>query len=444
MADRGWTAAYGEWGAPPSQWGLLRHQDQLYKKWQREQPEEVARLEALTAGVVREAEMRARMRIPPEYVRLHVSCAAPLHATWRLRIARTLTGGVGDDLSGGRPPERYRLVSEQLAFALSRTHAGRVDAKLGAGPVSIGVLSLASPDERRRRAESNRQLDGLRVAERRRAVAPPLPASRRCSRCSFTPARFYIHSAALSPPHSCTPRATSDSQVQQLLSERRGLFSVHCTIEPSPWWQSAQPRISLRYARELAIGTSDGEGFRTVVPHGEADDARAFAPLPLPPPPAAAAASAYGPYARGAPPARSRAGNPEMPAASTAPPRRRRRCDAGERDRTLSPHSLCGDATRRRRRLRRRRRRPPPPIRTLRRTLRARCQGSRRRRRRDDDDGAGRRARRRRAARRRRVAALPPRRSGSCSAPSPATAASAAAARRRAATATATAAAASA
>ena len=67
--------------------------------------------------------MRARMRIPPEYVRLHVSCAAPLHATWRLRIARTLTGGVGDDLSGGRPPERYRLVSEQLAFALSRTHA---------------------------------------------------------------------------------------------------------------------------------------------------------------------------------------------------------------------------------------------------------------------------------------------------------------------------------
>ena len=122
--------------------------------------------------------MRARMRIPPEYVRLHVSCAAPLHATWRLRIARTLTGGVGDDLSGGRPPERYRLVSEQLAFALSRTHAGRVDAKLGAGPVSIGVLSLASPDERRRRAESGRQLDGLRVAEaRRRAVAPPLAQS---------------------------------------------------------------------------------------------------------------------------------------------------------------------------------------------------------------------------------------------------------------------------
>ena len=278
VADRGWTAAYGEWGAPPSQWGLLRHQDQLYKKWQREQPEEVARLEALTAGVVREAEMRARMRIPPEYVRLHVSCAAPLHATWRLRIARTLTGGVGDDLSGGRPPERYRLVSEQLAFALSRTHAGRVDAKLGAGPVSIGVLSLASPDERRRRAESGRQLDGLRVAEaRRRAVAPPLPGQ---------------------------------SVVQQLLAERRGLFSVHCTIEPSPWWQSAQPRISLRYARELAIGTSDGEGFRTVVPHGEADDARAFNPLLLPPPPAAAAAYAYGPYARGAPPGPQPRGQP--------------------------------------------------------------------------------------------------------------------------------------
>ena len=183
-----------------------------------------------------------------------------------------------------------RAVPSRLRAARIRAlaHAPAVDAKLGAGPVSIGVLSLASPDERRRRAESAASLT-LRVAEARRRGRRRSPDSRWYNNCSPSAA------------------ASSQSTVRRAVAggSRRSLVSA--------------TRASSRSAprrRGFPNGRAARRGRRRA----------RLQPAPLPPPPAAAAAYAYGPTPAVRRPARMR-GQPEMPMASTAPPpRRRRRC----------------------------------------------------------------------------------------------------------------------
>ena len=63
------------------------------------------------------------------------------------------------------------------------------------------------------------------------------------------------------------PASTQQSEVEQLLNERRGLFSIQLTTDKATaLWQELAPHVSVCVAPRVGVESHPVEDFRMIVP----------------------------------------------------------------------------------------------------------------------------------------------------------------------------------